>query len=273
MNKKIFLLKTEEKNWLKIIIWWELRRILYNVILVIFGLLSLTILSFIIKDIWSFFSPPFFFFMLITIFMIFANIFYTSGWIFQLLFRKSKNRLINKVKPKIFIYGLFITAFITFLPCFISGIYTIVSGERIKSAYGDFSTEKPNIKDIYGEYKLSEKTKKELNISEIESQKIKIRFYDDGIFEFENYPQNEYGRNFSDFENINANGKWKLDLDQENWVLSLKFEKIINCKTGNEEKDKYYYNSYNLTGEKPPYGIYIMIGDPDSWEGIILEKK
>ena len=273
MIKKIFFLKTEEKNWLKIILWWEIRRILYNFLLALLGILSLTILSFIIKDLWSFYSPPFLFFMMVIVFIISANVFYTSGWIFQLTYRNSKNKLINKIKPKIFIYGIYISAFVTLLPCFSSGIYTVVSGKRIKSAYADFTTEKPNMKDIYGEYKLSEKTKKELNISEIESQKIKIRFYDDGIFEFENYPQNEYSKNFTDFHNINAKGKWKMELNQNNWILSLNFEKIINSKTGNEENDKYFYTSYNLIGDSPPYGIYSLIGDPDNWEGIKMEKK
>lgn len=273
MINKIFLLKTEEKNWLKIIIWWELRRILYNFFLVVFGVLSLTILSFIIKDIWSFFSPPIFLFMWIAIFLILANVFYTSGWIYQLLSRKSSNYVINKLKPKIFIYGLFISAFVTFLPCFITGIQTIISGERIKSAYADFTTEKPNIKDIVGEYKLSEKTKKELNISEIDAQKIKIEFNADGTFEFKNFPENKFGGNLTDFENINAKGKWKIELDQGSWILPMDFKSITNCKTGKEEGGTFDYGSFNLNGNKPPYEIYKMVGDPDSWEGITMVKK
>jgi hypothetical protein len=104
MLKQLFIVNTDKNRpWIKIILWWELRRILYNFLLVVFGILSLTLLSFIVKDFWSFFSsPPIFFpfwtgvFLFWTVvFLIFANVFYTGGWIFQLIARNSSNKFIN----------------------------------------------------------------------------------------------------------------------------------------------------------------------------------
>jgi hypothetical protein len=94
MLKRLFILNTDDSRpWIKIILWWEFRRILFNFLLIVFGIFALTILSFIVKDLWSFFSPPIFFLMWTGLFLIFANVFYTSGWIFQLITRTPTTNL------------------------------------------------------------------------------------------------------------------------------------------------------------------------------------
>lgn len=115
-----------------IILWWEFRRILYNFFLIVFGIFSLTILSFIVKDLWSFFSPRIFFLMWTGLFLFLANIFYTSGWIFQLITRNSSNKFIDRIRPKVFIYGLIFSFGIQLIPPLATGIYRIVTGEIIK---------------------------------------------------------------------------------------------------------------------------------------------
>lgn len=273
MLKKLFIVNNEPRHWFKVILWWEFRRLLYNFLLIIYGIIGLTILSFIIKDLLSFFSPPIFFLMWTALFIILANICYTSGWIFQLVTTNSSNKFINKIKPKLFIYGLIFSFFVTLTPCFFAGAYTVISGERIKSAYADFLTDEPKLADIMGNYKLSDKTKKQLNISDSIANHTIIQFNSDSTFEFKYFPHHEFAKSFGDYEFINAKGKWRTEFDQGSWVLPMEFDTVCNAKTGQQKGGHNDFNSFHLNGDKPPYEIYIIVGDPDSWEGITLTKK
>ena len=273
MLKRLFIVKTDNNKPTKIFFWWEFRRILYNFLLIIFGIFALTILSFIVKDLWSFFSPPIFFFLGTGLFLFLANIFYTGGWIFQLITRNTSNRFINRIKPKLFIYGLLFSFGIELIPCFLAGGYTLLTGERIKSQYADFATEEPNINDIIGEYVLADISKKQLNLQDSIYAKTIIRFNSDSTFEFKYFPHHK-GMSLGDYELVNAAGKWEIEKGQGNWVISMKFNIITNIRTGHTDDKGYYYsNCYHINKGKPPYEIYIIVGDPDSWKGVTLQKR
>ncbi len=274
MLKRLFTVNTDNNTPTKIILWWEFRRILYIFLLVVFGIFTLAILSFIVKDLWSFFSPPFLSLIWTGLFLFFANVFYTSGWIFQLITRNSSNRFINRIKPKLFIYGLLFSFSIELFPCFLAGGYTLVTGERIKSKYADFATDRPNINDIIGEYVLSDISKKQLNIQDSIAAKTIIRFKSDSTFDFKYFPHHEFGMSLSDYELVEATGKWQIEKDQGSWVIPMAFDTIINIRTGHIDHKGYYdSNSFHINKDKPPYEIYIIVGDPDSWEGVTLQKK
>ncbi|MDR1680069.1 MAG: hypothetical protein LBR81_09905 [Prevotellaceae bacterium] len=51
----------------------------------------------------------------------------------------------------------------------------------------------------------------------------------------------------------------------------MDFDSIVNIRP--EEKSTGYYNDFYINKEKPPYEIYIMVGDPDEWQGVTLQKK
>ncbi|MFA6571734.1 MAG: hypothetical protein WCT77_10940 [Bacteroidota bacterium] len=274
MFKRIFIANTDDElPWQKIVLWWELRRLLYNIFLIFFVLLSLTVLSLIVEDLFSFFSPPFFVFIQLIIFFIFANICYTSGWIIQLVTKKEKNKFINRVKPKLFIYGLLFSCFIIFIPCFINACYTLITGERIKSVYADFTTQEPKAKDIEGDYIISENTRKQLHLPDSIANKTLIRFNPDKTFTLKYFPYHSFGKNFTEYEIVNASGKWYLEKDQEAWVLPMKYDTITSVVTNQKLNAPFNTNGFHLKKENPPYEIYIIIGDPDSWEGISLLKK
>lgn len=273
MLKRLFILNTDDSRpWIKIILWWEFRRILYNFLLIVFGILALTILSFIVKDLWSFFSPPIFFLMWTALFLVLANVFYTSGWIFQLITRNSSNKFINRIRPKVFIYGLFFSFGIQLIPCILTGGYTLVTGERIKSQYGDFAEKEPKIADIVGDYKLADISKKQLSFPDSLSSKTVIRFNPDKTFNFEYFPHND-GMDLTDYKIINAKGKWSIEESQGRWVIPMDFDTIINSATGQKENGYFNSNDFNINKDKPPYEIYIMVGDPDSWEGVTLQRR
>lgn len=273
MLKRLFILNTDDNRpWIKIILWWEFRRILYNFLLIVFGIVSLTILSFIVKDLWSFFSPPIFFFIWTGLFLFLANVFYTLGWIFQLITRYSSNNFINRIRTNIFIYGLLFSFGIQLIPCFVIGIYTLVTGERIKSAYADLAISKPKFRDIVGEYKLADLSKKHLNFPDSLINKTIIRFNADSTFTFQYFPDHGMTMDLTSYEIVNATGKWKIEKNQGSWVIPIYFEKSTSIRTGETDSSGLYNsNGFKINKDKPPYEIYISIGDPDSWAGFRLQ--
>jgi len=275
MLKRLFILNTDDSRpWIKIILWWEFRRILFNFLLIVFGIFALTILSFIVKDLWSFFSPPIFFLMWTGLFLLLANIFYTSGWVFQLITRNSSNKFINRIRPKIFLYGLLFSFGIQLIPCIVTGAYTIVTGERIKSQYADFATTEPNKNDIVGDYKLADLSKEQLNFPDSLANKTIIRFNADNTFDFKYFPNHDFAMGLTEYEIVNARGKWKMEKDQGSWVIPMDFDTIVNLRTGQiDDKGLYNSNGFHINKDKSPYEIYIVIGDPDSWEGVTLQKR
>lgn len=275
MLKRLFILNTDDSRpWIKIILWWEFRRILYNFLLIVFGIFALTILSFIVKDLWSFFSPPIFFLMWTGLFLFLANVFYTSGWIFQLITRNSSNKFIHRIRPKIFIYGLIFSFGIQLIPALATGIYTIVTGERIKSRYADFAITEPKFSDIVGEYKLADLSKKQLNFPDSLSNKTIIRFNADSTFTFQYFPDHGMAMDLTSYDIVNVTGKWKIEKNQGTWVIPMDFDISTSIKTGQiDSSDFYNSNGFSINKDNPPYEIYITVGDPDSWEGVTLQKR
>ena len=275
MLKQLFILNTDiNRPWIKIILWWEFRRIPYNFLIVVFGILSYKILSFIVKDHWSFFFPPMFLYIGTLLFLFLANVFYTSGWIFQLITRNSSNKFIYRIRPNIFIYGLLFSFIVELIPCFLAGGYTLIPGKSIKSHYADFTTVEPKNQDIVGDYVVADISKKQLNLPDSISKKTIIHFNADMTFEFKYFPNHDFSMSLTEFEIINATGKWKIEKSQGRWVIPMEFDRIVNLRTGRID-DKGFYNSngFHINKDKPPYEIYIVIGDPDSSEGVILHKR
>lgn len=275
MLKRLFILNTDDSQpWIKIILWWEYRRILYNFLLIVFGVFVFAILSFIIKDIWTFFSPPIFLLMLTGLFLFLANVLFTSGWVFQLLTRNSSNKFINLIRPKVFIYGLFFSFSLQLIPVLASGIYTIITGERIKSRYADFATTKPKFSDIVGEYKLADISKKRLNFPDSLTDKTIIRFNSDSTFTFQFFPDHTTSMTIDNYSIINVKGKWSIAEDFGTWAIPLTFEETETLGINHiEYTQSHYSNMLKINKDEPPYEIYIIVGDPDNWEGVTLQRR
>lgn len=275
MLKRLFVINNQENHsWINIVLWWEFRRILYNFLLIIFGIFSLILLSLIVKDLWSFFSPPIVFYVWIVFFLLLANIFYTSGWIFQLITRRTSNKFITCLQPKLFIYGLIFSFCVILTPTIFAGIYTIVTGERIKSQYSDFSTTEPKFSDIVGEYELSELSIKKIHFPDSLIHKTVFRFNADSTFVFQYFPDHGIAMHLTNYDIVNACGKWKIEKKSENWAIDMDFDFSKSIKTGDIDSSGFYNsNGFIINKNKPPYEIYIMVGDPDSWEGITLQKQ
>ncbi|MHC4118406.1 MAG: hypothetical protein ACYSWO_12970 [Planctomycetota bacterium] len=107
----------------RIIVWWELRRIPYNIIVGVLGVTSLTLFYFFILhcDVLApgedavepiaLFAAPFF-----------INIAYTAGWIVELMLKVLSRRENRRVGPILFKLGLEFSIIVVFLPAVIWGV-------------------------------------------------------------------------------------------------------------------------------------------------------
>lgn len=122
------LTRNKKEGILSIIIWWEIRRVLYNLIMLIVGIPA-TILLLIIMEIFNpsaLESPDDFVpFIAIIVSGTLANIFYTFGWITE-IFKK----LILKDKwpnfgPILWLCGMCFSIIICFLPSVLNLLYGV----------------------------------------------------------------------------------------------------------------------------------------------------
>ena len=117
---KLLEVKTENRNFIQVIIWWELRRILYNIIVLIAGILSIVIMltaasmRIQLKPGEDFYEP-----IMIPIFAFLCNMGYTLGWLTEVFIKRNLT-----YGPKMFKRGLYFTLFWVFLP---STIWVIIA--------------------------------------------------------------------------------------------------------------------------------------------------
>ena len=116
----LLTVKYEDRNVLQIIGWWEVRRPLYNVIVLVCGLISMTIMSLLVKlEPWEDVVEP----IVVLGFAFLCNLGYTLGWITEIMIDKTKI-----YGPKMFKVGLYFTLFWVVLPTLIHIILWISRG-------------------------------------------------------------------------------------------------------------------------------------------------
>ena len=109
---KLLQVKTVDRNLFQIIIWWELRRILYNIIVLIAGILSIVIMVTAASGrVHLEPGEDFYEQIMIPIFAFLCNIGYTLGWLTEVFIKRSLT-----YGPKMFRRGLYLTLFLIFLP-------------------------------------------------------------------------------------------------------------------------------------------------------------
>ncbi len=117
---KLLQVKADKRTLLQIILWWEIRRILYNIIVLVGGVLSIVIMlkaasgRVHLEPGEDFYEP-----IMILIFAFLANVGYTFGWLTEMFIKRSL-----AYGPKMFKRGLFFTLFWVFLP---STIWVVIA--------------------------------------------------------------------------------------------------------------------------------------------------
>jgi hypothetical protein len=84
--KRLFTVPEEPRPWFRIVLWWELRRIAFNLLVGFVGFISLSLFIYIaLKHPKDFQDGPEPF--SVFIFAVMANVCYTGGWIWELAAR------------------------------------------------------------------------------------------------------------------------------------------------------------------------------------------
>jgi len=120
--ENLLRVNTEERSIFQIIVWWELRRVLYNIIVLIASILSLVIMLTAasgrvhLEPGEDFYEP-----IMIPVFAFICNMGYTLGWLTELFIKRSLT-----YGPKMFKRGLYFTLFWVFIPSTIWVIIAII---------------------------------------------------------------------------------------------------------------------------------------------------
>lgn len=115
---KLFSVQEKERTKLQILFWWELRRIIYNILLLISVFISLKILDIDVSNI-EMGSGEYFIFLLLIAFIVVCNLLYTLGWLIELFLKRSVT-----YAPKFLKISLLTTFFC--LVVFVAGVYIIL---------------------------------------------------------------------------------------------------------------------------------------------------
>ena len=120
MLDRLLTVDKDDRNTFQIIGWWEMRRILYNLIVLICGVISLLVMSaFVDLEPSEDLIEPFAIFG----FAILCNLGYTLGWLTEVFNKKDKT-----YGPVIFKIGLYFTLFWVFLPAVLHIVFWIGRG-------------------------------------------------------------------------------------------------------------------------------------------------
>jgi hypothetical protein len=105
------------------VVWWEIRRIPYNLILLAVGIVSLfvvgTLESHLVKSGEDEFEPS----LGIVFYALTANLFYTVGWMAELSGFWGSAARAARIRPKVFRLGLTFSAVLTLLPAI---LFTVI---------------------------------------------------------------------------------------------------------------------------------------------------
>lgn len=269
----------ESRKWYHVILWWEIRRIPYNIIMLFSSMISFFVLCFIVEGAGDFIHP-----MTPIIFGFLANFCYTFGWITEYIIRLFSHKTSFAFARIAFKAGLLFSILFVFAPNIICLIQGIIQGEKVSSPYSHFATDKPEFSEIVGEYQLDNASATYLEPNDRKLiGNIKIELNPDSTFTFENLPI--FGP-FDDYCIANGKGEWNIEKHSSfySWALSMKFDPFEISKTGRrrfasrdlfpsvEKRNRGFITSYFIYNNKPPYAIYYIISDPDSWEGLKFNK-
>lgn len=111
------------------IVWWEIRRIPYNVTLAILGLMTISAVLWIGSH---FAAPgqdvlnPLGLIIVVVLYGLAANAFYTLGWISELLWSGGDTSRTASLRRRVFLLGLIASCAITLLPVVVIGSLWLV---------------------------------------------------------------------------------------------------------------------------------------------------
>lgn len=112
----LLIIEKEERTILDVMVWWELKRVLYNLIILFFGMLSLEIMSLTIElELGEDIIEP----IVIIGFAILSNCCYTLGWLTEIVIENNS----KDYGPIMFKRGLLFSIVIVIIP----GVFHLIN--------------------------------------------------------------------------------------------------------------------------------------------------
>lgn len=93
-----------------------------------------------------------------------------------------------------------------------------------------------------------------------------LTFGQDGTFKMTNMPDwwLNFGSSYGGF--YSGSGTWKIDKVDEEWAIDVHFTSFSSYLNS-------FGTTFGLSGRKPPYRIYIGVGDPDNADFMVFERQ
>jgi len=120
---RLFQRNEENMTSLQIILWWEARRLFFNIVVGIAGLITIVIMLFTAVIAEKLFNepigwpdPPLFAIIGVILYVIGANVCYTAGWLAELISRKVWREKAKDLAEILFTLGVVFSFFLTLLP-------------------------------------------------------------------------------------------------------------------------------------------------------------
>lgn len=135
-----------------------------------------------------------------------------------------------------------------------------------------YTTDMPETTNVVGSYVLTSQTLTRDGLAALKGKACLIDLRADGTFVATNVPPWQDGfppTNFFDTL-ITGSGTWRIEsvgsVDDGRKPLKTHWGVYLDSPTTK-------FDSVGLSGAKPPYGLIYTLGDPDSGEALILERK
>ena len=137
-----------------------------------------------------------------------------------------------------------------------------------------YTTTEPKPQDLVGTYVLDYASNKLITEEgHYAKAETSIVLATDGSITIENIPDwwlTDVGDSKEKFDS--GHGKWSIDKHQDWWVLSVEFHSTEQFAWQRQAWSNGFFTEMFLIGEKPPYNIYLGIGDPDENRGMEFER-
>ena len=289
--QKIVTVPEGERTAWRIIGWWELRRILYNAILLITGVIETVLFFVVANDPIRFLPPPFFALMGFMLYVGAANFCYTFGWVFELFLNKLLHIKTNGFAKYSFIIGCIFAVFVNILPGILYGITYIKEGE-ISSPFYHYTITEPVINDLTGIYRLTSTGQHYSKYDSLMRNEARLVIYNDHRFEmgpipvsydidfinedtlfqikhlFDYYAVFDFGVKI-----VKLSGTWNLEKNYNHeYGIVLTVDAVNETDFSEIEFFECHSLFIHLKQEKAPYQLFYPFGDPDSWTYAQFEK-
>ncbi len=257
----------EPRRALAVIAWWELRRPIFNGVVIAGGSLTILLWALTIKSWISILPPPMFFFFGVIFFFVLANACYTGGWVGELIVRKIAERSSSfamKFAKRAFVTGTLFSFGLTAVPG-LAALAFYVAGHPMTTPQSTFTTTPPVESLLVGRYDADSHSLYRMDYAGLDTtQAHYVVLNDDHTCRIVNFPSGfdyPYG---NPVEVSTHEGIWALRGD------SSAFETFWYVDVADEEKRWGY--SFHLRNDAPPYELFHWISDPDIWDFLVFRQ-